>query len=97
MEVLFMKRGSMLRMAAWLVLPLILVVVRFTACQEPDMTVRALEGEGYEDVELHGTEFFSCSEPSCIAFTAVREGSKKKVRGVVGCSTFAGCTVRLRP
>ena len=65
------------------------------ACTDSDKATRALEGAGYQRIEITGYSVFGCSEDDTFhtAFSAV-SASGKRVEGVVCSGVFKGATIR---
>jgi hypothetical protein len=76
---------------------LALLAVSMTACAPmPDgRATRALEAQGYTEIQFHGLSIFGCSEDDFFRkeFTA-KGASGKVVEGVVCGGIFKGATVR---
>lgn len=65
-------------------------------CTDESGARRALEGQGFTNIELHGYAVGRCSDDdnTCTEFTATGP-SGRNVRGAVGCGIGCkGCTVR---
>lgn len=74
----------------------VLSILLFTACTQPDSTIRVVTDAGYTNVQTHGYSWLACSKDDTYAtkFTAVNS-SGKTVSGTV-CSglLFKGSTIR---
>ncbi len=84
--------GSSLGIAAVILLAVALVGPR--ACTAPGRSRRALEDEGFEDIETGGYDIWSCGSGDQFhtRYKATRSG--RRVSGVVCCGILKGCTVR---
>jgi hypothetical protein len=66
------------------------------ACTDEKGARKALEGQGFTDIEFHGHAFERCGkgDDTCTEFTAIGP-TGVRVRGAVGCGyACKGCTVR---
>lgn len=74
------------------------LILSLTACapMSDERATRALESQGYTEIQYHGMAFFGCSEDdvSRKSFTA-KGANGKVVSGTVCGSFFKGATVRI--
>jgi hypothetical protein len=56
---------------------------------------RALDNQGFKDIQFSGSDFFACSkgDKTGLSFTATNSNGKR-VSGTVCCGVFKSCTIR---
>lgn len=74
---------------------LIILAGVLTACVAPDASVRALQNQGFTNIETKGWQPFTCAESDTFStgFTATNPQGRR-VGGVVCCGVLKNCTVR---
>lgn len=72
-----------------------ILLLALVACTAPNKATRALENQGFTDIEITGYSPFSCGEDdwSSTGFRA-KNAQDQIVEGTVCCGAWKSCTVR---
>lgn len=65
-------------------------------CTAPGKAQKALEAQGYTDIQLGGYSWAACSDDDTFstAFEATSPSGQENTKGAVCCGLLKGCTIR---
>lgn len=73
----------------------VLLALVLVGCTDEGESRKALENQGFTDIEFHGYAPFTCSESDSYSTKFRAKNTKgQQVEGVVCCGVLKGCTVR---
>lgn len=74
------------------------IIALLCACTDPNGATKALQANGYKDVQITGYDFFSCSKDDfyCTGFIATAQNGERVEGAVGGGLVLKGRTIRIK-